>query len=430
MKFDLFKLHVSKEDIGARSYIKVFGKELFNNIKIMINDVLKSRHEKITHLSKRIAKKLNIHYDTVLKMLRNRSNRKGVALSILIELLNEWKINCNKSEKDIINKKLKLQNYFEKLGCGSKEKNEVKPVKKLDITLAKIAGAHMADGHLLKEKTFGGFSYKIIILDGYKNNLEAFSKWIKSIFGINVKVKKLKCNAWKIDITNKIIGRYLELFFGFPSGVKTYYNLPKAIENSSKEIKRAFVVGLFSFDACVETDKTISYGIANKILRDQAGKILKESDLEFTLQKKTKYYHLKTSVLDKNKLKKWLNFFEPNTEKWFKIVDVIKGFDKRVSSFNEAVFVFSTIYKDGMKTNIPHIISTLKKLKICDKYILAKKLNVGVSTLYRYIHILENANILTRTKDPNLKNKLIFLYNPNIKEWKVPYRPYLTSHYL
>lgn len=509
MEFDLFKLYVSEEDLGPRSYIKVFGKELFHHTNIIVRDVLKANNEKITYLSKRIAKRLDIHHDTALKMLRNRSNERWIALPILIELLNEWKINCNKSEKDIINKKLKLQNYFEKLGCGSKEKNEVKVVRNLDLTLAKITGAHMADGHLCKKKTFRGYSYKIIIIDEYKSNLEAFGRWVKEVFGINVKMEKAKSNAWKIDIRNKIVGRYLKIFFGFPAGAKTYYNLPEIIENSSKEIKRAFLIGLFSFDGCVETDKSVSYGIANETLRNQIAVILNEFNLNIVSQKKGGYYHLKTGVLNKNRLGVWMNFFEPYTEKWFKLKDMVEGFNEKVLSFDKGVSVLNRIYKNGMKTNIPKIVSTLKELKVCDKYILANKLKIGISTLYRYIHILESSNILIRTKNPNIINlsnfhpnyvrmfltkdfikklfkklrqksylrkelalklgvckcsvnnwaqyrhniqlsklekllelanvqlkdsdiigfnRLVFTYNPNIEEWRVPYRPYLISH--
>ena len=404
-ELDIFKLHVTDEDIGPRSYIKVYGKNLFSQINVIINDILK-RNDKITYLSKRIAKKLGCHTDTILKMLIGKSSGNWISLPVILELLNEWKIKCKKGEENINEMKQKLQSCFEKLGCGSKERNEVKTVKHLNVNLAKIAGAHMADGHLVKIKTFKGkgYSYNVIIIDEYKCNLEAFSRWIKGVFGINVKIEKAKSNAWMIVVRNKIVGRYLKIFFGFPVGIKTYYNLPKIIENSSKEIKRAFVVGLLSFDGCVETDKTISYGIANETLRNQIVDILKEFNLKTVSQKKSGFYHFKTAVLNKNDLKKWMNFFELNTEKWFKLKDMIEGFNVKVYSYSKAMSVLNKVYKNGMKTNIPKITSTLKELKVCDKYILANKLKVGVSTLYRYIHILESANILIRTENPDYIN--------------------------
>jgi len=400
MEFDLFKLHVVDEDIGPRSYIKVYGKYLFNQINKIIEDILK-KNDKITYLSRRIAKKLDCHTDTVLKMLISKSSGNWISLPVILELLNEWKIKCNKSEENINEIKQKLQSSFEKLGCGSKERNEVKAVKHLNVNLAKIAGAHMADGHLCKEKTFRGYSYKIMIIDEYKCNIEAFSRWIKEVLGINVKIKKAQSNAWGMVVRNKIVGRYLKIFFGFPAGVKTYYNLPKIIENSSREIKRAFVIGLLSFDGCVETDKTVSYGIANETLRNQIASILKEFNLHTKLQKKVGFYHLRTAVLNKNNIRKWMDFFEPNTEKWFKLKDMVEGFNTKVVSYDEAMYVLNKIYKNGMKTNIPKIVSILKELKVCDKYVLADKLKIAVSTLYRYIHILESANILIRTKNPN-----------------------------
>ena len=230
-EFDLFKLYVIDEDIGPRSYIKVYGKNLFSQINVIINDVL-NKNDKITYLSKRIARSLNCHTDTILKALIGKSSGNWISLPIILELLNEWKIKCNKNDYDVEEIKQLLQIHFEKLSCGSKKEHEVKAVRNLDETLAKIAGAHMADGHLLKEKTLGGCSYKIMIVDEYRSNLYAFSKWIKEVFGINVKIEKSNSNAWEINIRNKIMGRYLEIFFGFPAGVKTYYNLPNIIENS------------------------------------------------------------------------------------------------------------------------------------------------------------------------------------------------------
>jgi len=512
-EFDLFKLHVPNEDIGSRSYIKVYGKNLFGNLKIIINEILKQNKEKISHLSKRIAKRLNTHYDTVLKMLRNRSNDKWIAIPVIVELFKEWKISYHKSDQEVLNKKSQLQNYFEKFGCGSKEQNEVKVVRHLDLTLAKIAGAHLADGHLLKEKTFGGCSYKIIIIDEYKNNLEAFSRWLNDAFDINVKIEKAKCNAWKINIQNKIIGRYLEIFLDFPCGKKTFFDMPQIIQNSKNDIKEAFALGFMTFDGCVETDRSISLGIMCKKLRNQLSEILKENGLNIKKIKKKNVFHIKTSVLPKSDLQQWQTFFELNTEKWYKLNDMIHGFKGNVVSLDQALEVFSKTYNGTStnKVNLKQIILMLKELNVSDKYFLANKLKVGVSTLYRYIHILENANILKRSKYPkkiNLSNfhpsyvrvslkrdfiislfkklklkaylrrqlatilgvskttvnnwaqyrhnipltklkqlltlanielkdsnivgfnRLVFTYNSNIKEWRVPYRPYLANHYI
>jgi len=192
---------------------------------------------------------------------------------------------------------------------------------------------------------------------------------------------------------------------------------------------------------------------------------------------------------------------------------MIHGFKGNVVSLDQALEVFSKTYNGTStnKVNLKQIILMLKELNVSDKYFLANKLKVGVSTLYRYIHILENANILKRSKYPkkiNLSNfhpsyvrvslkrdfiislfkklklkaylrrqlatilgvskttvnnwaqyrhnipltklkqlltlanielkdsnivgfnRLVFTYNSNIKEWRVPYRPYLANHYI
>lgn len=403
LRFDLFRLYVPNEDRGARSFILVKGKNLYKTINPIIKEILNKNVRGINSLSKILADKLNINLTTVLKMLRYSSKGRWVSIAVLESLLLVWKETCNKSNLDLLKARLDLQMKFDILGSGSKHVIEVKVVRYLDQNLAKIAGAHLADGNLKKEKTRNGFSYKLSIVDHYKSNLDAFAMWLKKVFGINVSIKKLRIDAWEINLRNKIIGRYFELFLGFPCGKKTYHNLPEIIRNAPKKLKRCFIIGLMSFDGCVETDKTVSYGIVNSTLRDQIVNILfNDFKLKVKSQDKKGFFHFRTGVLSHEEGKKWMMFFEPNTEKWFKLKDFIKGFSNKANSFDEAMSVLGSVYEkqNSSKITIEDVILALKELKTCDKYILANKLGIGVSTLYRYIHILEKASILKRTKNP------------------------------
>lgn len=509
-KFDLFKLHVPNEDVGPRSYVKANGKELFNYVHAIIKEALKE-NDKITYLSIRIAKKLKCHQDTVLKVLTGKSSGGWIPLPILLELLNEWKISCNKNDFEMGKIKQMLQSKFERLSCGSKKEDEVKATKYLDETLAKIAGAHMADGHLLKFKTSRGVSYRVIVIDMYKSNLEALINWIKDVFSIKAEIVRAESDAWRVTIRNKIIGRYLEVLLGFPCSKKTFFSIPRIIKVSDKDIKEAFTLGFMTFDGCVETDKTVSLGIACERLRNELAEILEKAGLTIKKQKKKEFFHIKTSVLSKEGLKQWQTFFEPKTEKWYKLNDMIYGFKEKAGSLDKAITIISKTY-DGTatnKVNLRKIILKLRELGICDKYILANELKISVSTLYRYIHLLESAKIIHRTKNPkkvyltnlhpsytriivtrefikklftklkenylrkdlalklnvcegsvnnwaqyrhnillnrleklltlaNLKiesssvigfNRMIFVYNSRINEWRVPYRPWLASYY-
>lgn len=404
MKFDLFKLYVPNEDIGARSQISCTGEELNSTINLILRDMIK-KGEKISHICKRISSKLNYHPTTVLKMLRKRNEQ--ISIILLIELLNEWKDICKKSLSEYENLKLKIQLEIEWLYCGSSFRNKIKAVKEVSINLAKIVGAHHADGCLIKEKSEGGMSYKFMIIDYYKSNLVAFNEWMVQIFGVNCKIKKDRSDAWIICFRNKIVGRYLEVFFGFPCGDKSLFNLPKIIKESTNDIKKAYVLGFLTFDGCVETDKNVSFGIKNKCLRNELKSIIPQS---FDIVKKdgTDQYGIKTGVLDKKEIKAWKNFFESGTEKWFKLNDYLNGFKRKVNSEEEAIEILNKIFPHQNSSNITlkKVITVLKELKYCDKFYLAKQLNVGVSTLFRYLHILDMSKIITRTNNTEIFPKI------------------------
>ena len=404
MKFDLFRLYVPNEDTGARSQISCTGKELNSAINLILRDMI-NKGDKIYHICKRISSKLNYHPSTVLKMLRNRNEQ--VSIVLLVELLNEWKNVCNKSFLECENLKLKIQSDIEWLYCGSKFRNMIKAIKKVDINLAKIIGAHHADGCLTKEKSKGGMNYKFMILDYYKSNLIAFNKWMIKTFGVQYRIKKDRSNAWIICFRNKIIGRYLEIFFGFPGGNKSLFNLPEIIKESTDDIKKAYVLGFLTFDGCVETDRTVSLGIKNKILRDEIKNILPKS---FDIVKKEgkDQYGVKTGVLSKKEIKAWKNFFESGTEKWFKLNDYLYGFKRSVDSEEEAIEILNKIFPKQNSSNISlkKVITVLKELKYCDKFYLAKQLNIGVSTLFRYLHILDMSRIIIRTNNTEIFPKI------------------------
>ncbi|MCD4666466.1 LAGLIDADG family homing endonuclease [archaeon] len=418
--FDLFKLYNPKEDIGPRSHVRCKGKNLTLITNELINEMI-TKEDKIFYVSKRIAKKLNLNNDTPLKMFRKRNE--WFSIAVLKELLNEWKIICKKSNKNFLNKKNQIINSIEYLSSGTSKTIILKAVKINNIIFAQIAGAHHADGCLFKEFTKNGVSYKFQILDYYKGNLEYFERNFSELFGIKLKIKKDKQNSWSISIRNKIFGRYLEIFYEFPTGNKTYFNLPKIIKKSNLNIKKNYIQGFITFDGCVENDKTISLGIANKELIEEFYTIFKNLGYKIKKIEKKGYFHLKTPVLNRKEILLWKKLFGERTEKQLKLNSFIQLYKDKIKNFNEAMLILNKYFpkQNSSKISIIDIIISLKNLRECNKYELANKTNIGVSTLYRYIHILEKSNILKRkSKNQKYPNKLYFYYNPYIKEWRLP----------
>jgi hypothetical protein len=167
-----------------------------------------------------------------------------------------------------------------------------------------------------------------------------------------------------------------------------------------------------TFDGCVETCGVVSTGILSKVLMDELSIMFRKFNLNMVLSKKHGFYHATSNRLSEEGVKKWMNFFEKGTEKFYKLNDMLNGFTGSVKNVQEALIIFEKTYglTNSSKITINDVINALKEMKMCDKYILAEKLNVGISTMYRYIHLLENANILRRTTKPQQIESLEFFH--------------------
>ena len=179
-----------------------------------------------------------------------------------------------------------------------------------------------------REITFW-FSYGINLTEMYEDNVRAFTKWIKNIFGINVKVAHHGTkNAWRVDFDNKIISRYFIKFFGFPVGVKTYtVKEPHIIKISSLRFRKCFLLGLIMFDGYTRSNgKAIGFSSKSKILTESVYDILTKLDIPIKDVVEDNYgrFICESRVLDKINLKKAQGLFEKNTEKWFRIEKALK----------------------------------------------------------------------------------------------------------
>lgn len=153
------------------------------------------------------------------------------------------------------------------------------------------------------------------------------------------------------------------------------------------------------------------------------------------------YWRFWSNKLTKETALEWLDLFEPNTEKWFKLNDYINGFSKKVNSFEEAIQVLDLIYsrKSPNKIILKDVLLAIKDLKQTYRYelvdYLVKKKNLDsyggkwAYSLKHYLDILKMANMITVEKKRFGKKKSfgtivreVYSFNENIQDWRVPER--------
>ncbi len=153
--------------------------------------------------------------------------------------------------------------------------------------------------------------------------------WIFHIFGIKSKLKKCKKKkAFRIDLDNKIVVRYLNKFLGFPLGEKTYtVTEPKLIKNSNLKFRIAFLCGFMTFEGHV-LRKTRNIQVScksKKIIRgchEILSKLLPMKKIK--LDNYGRWICISKSLNKKN-LVKALSFFEKDTMKWDRLSNKVKN---------------------------------------------------------------------------------------------------------
>jgi len=364
MEFDIFKLHDDLIDIGNQSWICFYGP----NLSEIIDELKKEHNLSDKQLARVIAKKVGCKSWTPEQVLWKK--KKWIPIPLLNVL-----IEMSDSSDEF---KRKIQEDVSLIKCNSATSKPIKAVKELSLDICKIAGAHAGDGNL--HNTFGieikdrslkdeilddlkkdyphskifktrdrmrikiknvnpklilslldkykditfWFTYGINVTEGYEDNLKAFSRWIKNVFDIEVKVKKHGTKkAWRVDFDNKIIARYFMRFFDFPADAKTYIvEEPRVIRNAPLEYRQAFLLGLMTFEGYTPCrQKGVGFSSKSKMLADSVYEIMIKSDIPVKQVKKDNYdrFICDSRTLYGEDLEKALNVFERDTEKWFRI---------------------------------------------------------------------------------------------------------------
>lgn len=302
LKFDLFKLQ-QFEDKYPRTWICARGKNLNSILREII---LKNCDGSYLSFARKIGESLNIKHKSIYENILKIVNQKDLWISFP---LLQYLINLERIDK------FRIYQDIEYLRMNNSSTKPVKAVKELNETFCKLAGAHAADGHI-------GKRYRVDIIDHYQYAVKCYAKWTCDLFGIELKVHKdKKTDAWLVQYKSKIISRYLNEFFGFPVGRKTYtVSEPEIIKKSGQNFRRAFALGAMTFEGSVEVSGRASMKVKSKDFRDSVSDIMKKDGLKVSDGFSCGKYTLSSNrAITKEDREKWSKYFEEGTTKWEKI---------------------------------------------------------------------------------------------------------------
>ncbi len=345
-------------------------------------------------------------------------NPPEIPLFIIKDLLYLWKKSLNINEKFFVYRKNRILKSIEYLRCNQFYSERIRCCNNLNKNLAKIIGAFCADGCLSKSHMIGWE-------EEHLSNLIALTKWIKSCFKeVTIEPERRGRNSYVIRFRSKIISRYIITFFKINPGKKTHIiRIPRIIRMSNFNIRKAFAVGVMTFEAGANSDGSISLYVCSKKFRDDVAKILKEDQLainqSITNRKKlkTQMYGIVTNKnTDQIQKRKFKHYFEKQTIKWLKMIEFEKGFSDKVKSQQQAINNLEIFFYKNSKINIYKIFAACRKLKRFDIYDVIKETKYPRGTLTKYLSIICKTNIIVKTRS----NRSKYYFNNNVANWRTP----------
>jgi len=421
IKIDLFNL-IEERMKSHKGWIMAKGEKLNESLRLMIEKVALKFGSK-RKLTKYLQGKFNLSQSTGERF---------------VFLMKEWHplflikeiANLEKTSN------FEIQEKIDFLKVNNPNFRIHNAVKEVTEDLCKIAGAHAADGTIYKNY--------FRINDGYKSNLIIFKNWIKNVFGVEYPVKEVSENEWCLEFHSRIICSYLRKIFNFPSGMKQYtVSEPRVIKDAPLKFRKSFALGSLTFEAGIGMKHHVELCVSSKAFRDSISDILTLLNIKFTCMKQRsgKYWRLWSNKLSEEEAKKWLDLFEPDTEKWFKLRDYIYGYKGKVNSFEDAVEKLDKVYssKSPSKICLKDILFAIKVLKetyryelvsyLCQKKNLISYGGKWAHSVSHYLNILKNANIINIEKRKFGKKKSfgsivrdVYIYNQDVENWRVPSR--------
>jgi len=421
IRINLFEL-IEKNEVKPGSWVMARGEKLNETLKFFLNQA-----------SIKFGSKKNL-----TRYLQHKFNLSQSVAERFVFLMKEWHpLFLIKELSNLCNLSLfNLQEHIDLLKMNNPPVKIYKAVKELSDDLCKIVGAHAADG------TLNGNYFRIN--DGYKSNILAFRNWIKNVFGVEYPIKKISENEYCLAFHSGIISSYLRKLFDFPSGTKVYnVSEPETIQKSALNFRKSFVIGALTFEAGVGIKHQVELCVSSKAFRDSIAEVLSLLDIKFTRMEHQSggYWRLWSNKLSKEEIKRWMDLFEPETEKWFKLRDYVHGFQGRVNSSEEAIKRLDQVYHLNSSSTIclKDVILAISSLKRTYRYelvsYLCKKNNLAsfggkwAHSLAPYLDILKKSNVMRVEKGEFGRKKSfgsvvreVYVYNPDVSGWKVPAR--------
>ena len=406
LKFDLFKLHVPEEDKNSgKSWIRVKSNKLLcQQLKNMINVIVK-RYPSQNELGRELGKILKCDPTAPLRYIISikKDREKWIPLIFIESILHLYTKITNENFNELRDD---IQRFFEILKVGNGASKSIMALRELNEPLCKIAGAHAADGHL-------GDGALYVLVEEYKTSVESFRNWLKQCFDISPRIFYNKQgNTWNIEFRNKILGRYLNIYLGFPYGSKTEnVSEPNIIKYVPLDFRKSFALGVMTFDGSVSPQGRVRLELKSKSLRDSIVEILKLDQLNITTSRNKERGHWSFSTnqtFTKEEKEKWLCYFEKYTEKWNRLNESFFGYKARVDTIEKAITILDKKYKNNnSKLYFKDLIYLIKKMQIFDLNSLLKeldklKINYNASVIFRHLQLLKKANILSITNIDSL----------------------------
>ncbi|MFH1275798.1 MAG: LAGLIDADG family homing endonuclease [Candidatus Woesearchaeota archaeon] len=398
LRFNLFKL-CSKKVNTSNSWLWCEFNP--NQLKNAYLKELKREDQK--KIATRLSKDLKCGRSTIekhLTKLKQSENNCKLPLIVIASL-------C-----DFLNPKLKklINHSIISLFFTNRTSNPIKAVHSLSEEFAEFIGAFAADGH------FCGISpeYYINISEGHKDSLELLTKKIKKVFNFNSRLTySQRDHTWRLWIKNKVICLYFETILGLKPGKKAAtVHMPEVIKNSSFNIQKAFMRGVFTFDGGVKTTGSIGLSTRSKFLMEDIKRFLQKERIQhkITYNKNKDAWTLESSSgRNKYLLNKWKDYFFQNTSKYKKIQFFLRELE--ISNLKQLEELFPLHHHSRITLNdIYLIIKEINKGEIEDimEEIKKRKLPVATTTLYKYLYILTKSEMINKEKELIKTNKNAF----------------------
>ncbi|MDO8590864.1 MAG: hypothetical protein Q7R65_02700 [bacterium] len=407
-------------------------------IRELENEVLKNQKLTRESLSRELAQKFLCTNGVIKRILQGKCV--FFPIPIILELTKR-----SRRKKTFLSR---IKNDIEFLKINSASAKPIRAVRKLTRNLAKIIGAFMADGSLsvqiifsaptkgklakiqrkivrLKIKSSFGYSkarkehyislqvntkniktiqglqnfsglriqthYNIELTEEYKDNVEAFNKWIKEAFYIKPTNFQQRKNAWRTIFSNKIIARFLMQFFEVIPGPKTYTAYePVRVQKASLGIRKSFARGVLMFDGCVTKSGRITLSSKSQKLASAIKEIWMKDNIAHGVMKKNKRDEWIVYTTSKNLNADLLDYFEPNTQKR-KLLHWINGNNR-----------IRPVIKKNLALSATKILLLLKKIKSCDISFLERHFKKRYTSIRHYLKILKNQKKIRISTRPSV----------------------------